>query len=145
MDHIAPSLLLITHVKRSIEVGSSARTGVLSFVRVERSGFAKDVSKWISLCDQGLETTQMLRKQRSQYRRSLLELLERGLRGESIYVYLCQLEQETIEACDDEISRKLSKLPFLLLGPLLLMQFPAFLLLLFGPLLQNFFHSLGGG
>jgi hypothetical protein len=115
------------------------------FVRSERSGYAKDVSKWISLCDQGLDTTQALQKQRSRYRRSLLELLERGLRGESIYVYLCQLEQETIEACQDEISRKLSKLPFLLLGPLLLMQFPAFLLLLFGPLLQNFFHSLGGG
>lgn len=145
MDHIAPSLQLITYVKRSIEIGSSARSGILSFIRVERSLFAKDVSKWISLYDQGLETTQILQKQRSQYRRSLFELLERGLRGESIYVYLSQLEQETIDACQDEISRKLSKLPFLLLGPLLLMQFPAFLLLLFGPLLQNFFHSLGGG
>jgi hypothetical protein len=145
MDYIAPSLQLIAYVKRSIEAGSSARSGVLLFIRSERSNFTKDVLKWISLCDQGLETTQILQKQRSLYRRSLLELLERGLRGESIYVYLCQLEQETIEACQDEISRKLSKLPFLLLGPLLLLQFPAFLLLLFGPLLQNFFHSLGGG
>lgn len=145
MDHIAPPLQLVAYIKRSVEVGSSVRSGVLAFIHTERSCFAKDVSKWISLTDQGLETTQILQKQRSQYRRSVLELLERGLRGESIYVYLCQLEQEIIEACQDEISRKLSKLPFLLLGPLLLMQFPAFLLLLFGPLLENFFHSLGAG
>jgi len=145
MDHIAPPLQLVANIKRSVEVGSSIRSGVLSFIQAENSHFAKDVSKWISLNDQGLDTAIILQKQRSQYRRSLLELLERGLRGESIYVYLCQLEQEIIEACQDEISRKLSKLPFLLLGPLLLMQFPAFLLLLFGPLLENFFHSLGGG
>ncbi len=145
MEYIAPSLQLISYVKRSIEVGSSVRSGIRSFVREDRSRFARDVTKWITLFDQGLEATEILQKQRSQYRRSLLDLLERGLRGESIYVFLCQLEQETIEACHDEISRKLSKLPFFLLGPLLLMQFPAFLLLLFGPLLQNFFHSLGGG
>lgn len=145
MDHIAPPLLLVAHVKRSIEVGSSLRSGVFAFIHRSRSDFSKDVSKWISLRDQGLESSLVLEKQRSQYRRSVLELLERGLRGESIYGYLCQLEQEIMEACEDEISRKLSKLPFLLLGPLLLMQFPAFLLLLFGPLLENFFHSLGGG
>jgi hypothetical protein len=145
MDHIAPPLQLVANIKRSVEVGSSIRSGILAFIQSENSNFAKDVSKWISLNDQGLDTAIILQKQRSQYRRSLLELLERGLRGESIYVYLCQLEQEIIDACQDEISRKLSKLPFLLLGPLLLMQFPAFLLLLFGPLLENFFHSLGGG
>jgi hypothetical protein len=145
MDHIAPPLQLIAEVKRSIESGASVRSGVLSFIQVSRSDFAKDVSKWISWRDQGLETQSIAQNQRSQYRRGLLELLERGLRGESIYTYLIQLELETIEACEDEISRKVSKLPFLLLVPLLLMQFPAFLMLLFGPLLENFFHSLGGG
>lgn len=144
MEHVAPSLQLILHVKRAIEIGGSVRSGVLNFIAIERSDFAKDVSKWISFLDQGLEIESLLQKQRSQFRRSLLELLARGLRGESIYLYLCQLEQETIEACQDEIGRKLTKLPFMLLAPLLLMQFPAFLLLLFGPLLENFFHSLGG-
>lgn len=145
MDHIAPPLQLIAYVKRSIETGQSVRSGVLGFVRGERTTFAKDVSKWLASLDQGLSTASLLSAHSSQYRRSLLELLERGLRGESIYVYICQLEQETIEACQDEINRKLAKLPFLLLCPLLLLQFPAFLMLLFGPLLDNFFHSFGGG
>lgn len=145
MDHVAPPLQLVAHIKRSIEVGQSPRSGILAFVQAERSAFAKEVATWVSLLDQGLDTQLILQRQKSRYRRGVLELAERGLRGESIYTYLCQIEQEIIEACEDEISRKLSKLPFLLLGPLLLMQFPAFLLLLFGPLLENFFHSLGGG
>lgn len=145
MVHIAPPLQLISAVKRAIEAGQSARSGVLAYVYLDQSSFSKDVSKWLAHLDQGVSTTRLLQKQSSQYRKSLLALLERGIRGESIYTFLCQLEQETIEACQDEINRKLSKLPFILLGPLLLLQFPAFLLLLFGPLLDNFFHSLGGG
>ncbi len=145
MDHVAPPLQLIAYVKRSIESGQSVRSGVLGFVRSERSDFAKNVSKWLGCLDQGLSTSFLISAQRSQYRRGLLELLERGMRGESVYVYLCQLEQETIEACQDEIDRKLAKLPFLLLAPLLLLQFPAFLILLFGPLLDNFLHSFGAG
>jgi hypothetical protein len=145
MEHIAPPLQLIAEVKRSIESGASVRSGILAYIQVSRSDFSKDVSKWISRQDQGLDSQGLVQGQRSQYRRSLLELLERGLRGESIYNYILQLEMETVEACEDEIVRKVTKLPFLLLVPLLLMQFPAFLMLLFGPLLQNFFHSLGSG
>jgi hypothetical protein len=145
MEHIAPPLQLILNVKRAIESGASVRSGILAFVQLDRSDLSKDVSKWVSLLDQGLDTRSIVHQQRSQYRRTLLELLERAMHGESVHTFLCQLEVETIEACQDEISRKLSKLPFLLLAPLLLLQFPAFLMLLFGPLLQNFFHSLGAG
>lgn len=145
MDYIAPPLQLIAHVKRGIEAGNSVRSGIQAYLRSDRSDFAIVTAQWLSLRDQGIEASRIFQSQKSQYRRSLLELLERGLCGEGIYVYLCQLEVETMEACQDEISRKLSKLPFLLMGPLLLLQFPAFLLLLFGPLLDNFFHSLGAG
>lgn len=145
MEYIAPPLKLITEVKRAIESGTSVRCGVLAYVQNSREDFSRDVSKWISCRDQGLSYQLIIQNQASQYRRSLLELLERGMRGESIYSHLLQLEIETIEACEDEIERKVTKLPFLLLVPLLLMQFPAFLMLLFGPLLENFFHSLGGG
>lgn len=145
MEHIAPPLQLILSVKRAIESGSSVRSGIIAFVQADRSEFSKDVSKWVSLMDQGLETAIVVQRQRSQYRRSLLLLLERAMHGESVHLFLCQLEIETIDACHDEIARKLAQLPFWLLGPLLLLQFPAFLMLLFGPLLHNFFHSLGGG
>lgn len=143
MVYIAPPLQLVLHVKRAIERGHSVRQGVLSYLQAERNELSQDVSKWISLCDQGLETAPLLRSQKSLYRRTLLELLERGLRGEAIYSHLGQLEAEIMEACQDEIARKVAKLPFTLLVPLLLMQFPAFLMLLFGPILENFFHSFG--
>ncbi len=145
MEYLAPPLQLITEIKRAIESGASVRSGVLVYIQNSTSEFSRDVSKWISWQDRGLDVSSLVQGQKSRYRRSLLELLGRGLQGEGIYSYLLMLEVETIEACDDEISRKITKLPFLLLVPLLLMQFPAFLLLLFGPLLENFFHSLGSG
>lgn len=145
MEGLAPPLQLLWEVKRAMERGQSVKQGVLGFVRGGDGEFSAQVAQWLALLQQGQETRACLEGVSSLHRRTLLQVLERGLRGESIYSTLQQLESEIIEACEDEISRKVARLPFLLLGPLLLFQFPAFLLLLFGPLLQNFFHSLGGG
>ncbi|MNL37018.1 hypothetical protein D3C87_1591390 [compost metagenome] len=145
MECVAPPLALLLAVKRSLEKGHPAKHGVLNYLKKEEGPFPQFVSKWLAHLQQGQATQELLRQEKSIHRRVLLQLLERGMRGESIYLPLTQLEDEIIEACQHELSQKLAKLPFLLLIPLLLFQFPAFLLLLFGPLLQNFFHSLGGG
>ncbi len=145
MENIAPPLKLLLSVKRQIEKNQPVRIGVLLYLQTETSDFSVSVAQWYSLFQQGKSTHTVLKLMTSMYRRVLLQVLERGLRGESVYQLLCQLENEITEACHDEISNKLAKLPFILLIPLLLMQFPAILMLLFGPLLQNFFHSFGSG
>lgn len=145
MDGLAPPLRLLWEVKRAMERGQSVKQGILGFVRGGNDEFSAQVVQWMALFQQGQETRGCLEGISSQYRRILLQVLERGLRGESIYNMLQQLEVEIVEACEDEISMKVARLPIFLLVPLLLFQFPAFLLLLFGPLVQNFFHSLGGG
>jgi hypothetical protein len=145
MECVAPPLALLLAVKRSLEKGQPTKSGILNYLKKEAGDFPQFVSKWLAHLQQGQSTHELLRQNISLHRRVLLQLLERGLRGESIYNPLCQLEVEIIEACEHELSQKLARLPLLLLIPLLLFQFPAFLLLLFGPLLQNFFHSLGGG
>lgn len=144
MEAIAPPLKLVLILRRSLEKNQSLRQGLQNYLRRHRDDYAVDVSRWYSLLQQGQDTQETLGKL-SPHRRVLLQTLERGLRGESIYPLLCQLEGEIIEAAQDEIAVKLARLPMLLLIPLLLLQFPAILMLLFGPLLQNFFHSLGGG
>ena len=145
MECVAPPLALLLAVKRSIEKGQPAKNGILNYLKKEEGEFPQLVSKWLAHLQQGQVTHELLRAEKSIHRRVLLQLLERALRGESIYTPLSQLEDEIIEACNHELAQKLARLPFLLLIPLLLFQFPAFLLLLFGPLIQNFFHSLGGG
>ena len=145
MESVAPPLSLLLMVKRSLEKGQPAKMGVLHYLKKEEGPFPQLVSKWLAHLQQGQATHELLRSEESMHRRVLLQLLERGMRGEAIYTPLSQLEDEIIEACNHELAQKLAKLPFLLLIPLLLLQFPAFLMLLFGPLIQNFFHSLGGG
>lgn len=145
MEGVAPPLALLLAIKRSLEKGQSVRAGLNYYLHREKNDFALVVVQWMGLLQQGHSTRKLLLSVKSLHRQVLLELLERGLSGEPIYQALLQLETEIIEACQDEMNETLARLPFILLVPLLLFQFPAFLMLLFGPLLQNFFHSLGGG
>jgi hypothetical protein len=145
MEGVAPPLSLLLCVKRSLEKGQPTKTGVLNYLKRYQGEYPEQVGRWLALLQQGKDTHGLIKEISSPHRQVILQLLERGLRGEAIYNVVVSLEDELIEACQEEISTKLARLPFLLLIPLLLFQFPAFLLLLFGPLLQNFFHSLGGG
>ena len=145
MESLAPPLKLLMCVRRAMEKGQSVRQGVLAYLKSPDLEFSADVSLWISLLQQGKETKACLARLSSAHRRVLLQTLERGLKGESIQSALLSLEEELVSACQREIDEKIARLPFILLVPLLLFQFPAFLMLLFGPLLKNFLHSLGGG
>ncbi|MFS4458828.1 hypothetical protein [Bdellovibrio sp. HCB2-146] len=145
MESVAPPLALLLCVKRAIEKGQPVRVGILYYLKRHEGDFPEFVMRWMGLLQQGQDATTYLETEKSMHRRILIQLLERGLRGEAIYPTLLQLESEIIEACQDELGTKLARLPFILLIPLLLFQFPAFLMLLFGPLLKNFFHSFGGG
>ncbi len=141
MEGVAPPLELLLCVKRSMEKGQSIKTGILDYVKRSPDNFATSVARWLSLLQQGQDPRAVVQSLTSVHRKTLLHILERGLKGESIHAILLQLEEEMVEACHEEITNKLAKLPFIMLIPLLLFQFPAFLMLLFGPLLQNFFHS----
>lgn len=145
MESVAPPLVLLLSVKRAIEKGDSVKSGVLSYIRKESGEFPALVTRWLSILQQGQDSRPLIAAIPSLYRQTLLNVLERGLRGEAIYGLLNQMEEEIILACEDEISSRIARLPFLLMVPLFFFQFPAFLALLFGPLLKNFFHSLGSG
>ncbi len=145
MENIAPPLALLLCVKRAIEKGQPVKSGLFQYIRRYEGEFPELIVKWLGLLQQGQDANALLMSQPSLHRRVLLQLMQRGLQGEAVFVALSQLEVEIIEACHDELGTKLARLPFIMLIPLLLFQFPAFLMLLFGPLLQNFFHSFGGG
>lgn len=145
MESVAPPLELLLSVKRTLEKGQPAKNGVHTYLKRHRGDFVLIVGQWLALLQQGKDTQPLISSLSSQHRQVLLQLLERGMKGEGIYNLLLTLEEEILEACHEELTNKLARLPFILLIPLLLFQFPAFLLLLFGPLLNNFFHSFGGG
>jgi hypothetical protein len=144
MEGLAPPLALLLAVKRTLEKGHPTKQGIHLYLKRHQGEFVAVVTLWLALIQQGKETQGLISGISSQHRQVLLQVLERGLRGEAIYNVVLTLEEEILEACHEELTNKLARLPFILLIPLLLFQFPAFLLILFGPLLQNFFHSLAG-
>ncbi|AHI07295.1 hypothetical protein BDW_13975 [Bdellovibrio bacteriovorus W] len=145
MEGLAPPLELLMGVKRGIEQGRSIKMGIVEYIKHNEGEFSTSVLTWLAFLEQGRSPDELVKSFKSPYRRALLTVLEKGLQGESVYNTLMQLEEEIVEACGEEINDKLARLPFILMIPLLLFQFPAFLALLFGPLMNNLFHSLGSG
>ena len=91
--------------------------------------------------DQRQETGKIL-SSLSPCRRTLLILLEKGLNGMPILSHLEDLEAEIIHSCEAEIEEHIQKLPLLLMIPIFFFLFPAYLILLFGPLLQSIVSQL---
>lgn len=143
MESLAPPLDLVLWIKYDLEKGLSVKFSLQNYIKKADGQFQVVLMTWLSLYEQGKPTDIVKNAQSSQIRRSLIEVLERGLKGEPILKTLELLEQEIIMACEAEIDEKVQKLPFLLLIPLLLFQLPAFLLLLFGPLLSMLLSSFG--
>ena len=142
MEDLAPPLILILYIKRSMESGKSVNEGLRNYLHEVKDEFSPVVLQWFGAVEKESDYEELLMGIKSQYRKALLRLLFRGLKRESIYNALLNLEQETIQACQLEIDEKLTKLPYVLMIPVLFFQFPALLLLILGPLIQNFIESL---
>lgn len=135
MEDIAPLLQFVIQIRLKMEQGESLRTAIKCFVQEHQTDFHPQL---LQLLAQGEVKTQIS----SPLRSTLYALLARGLAGESILPALSSLEREIKENCEDQIQKFVGALPIRLLIPLLLFQFPAFLILLLGPLVSNLVDSL---
>ncbi len=142
MEGLNPGLNLLLRCRRAIENGKPLSLAVREYIQNEKGEFSLEILRWYSLYEQGQSCEPLLKRIKSPYRRQLLEVLERGLKKESIGHILAVLEVEVQEACEQEIQNTLTDLPYLVMLPLLLFQFPAFLLLLLGPFLLQMLDRL---
>ena len=143
MESLAPSFEFVMFLKQGMHSGQSLRMALLEYVGQRINCPTRNsISIWLIQYDQGIETEKLLEKIASPSLRQLLELLEIGLQGHPIYPHLCELEKEIHFACQNQIEKDLAALPFKALVPLLLFMFPAYLLMLFGPLVSSFIQEL---
>ncbi len=137
MEFIAPPLHFITYLLRALETTQSLENTLRMYLQNESNDICPQLklfyTRWQA---KSLDELNFI-PQEKHYRRAIFDLLIMGLKGRTIYPMLKSLEEEMIIACEQEIHMQAAKLPFLLLLPLLLLQTPAFLLLLFGPILQQ--------
>jgi tight adherence protein C len=141
MENISPTLLLLLDVRAALENGTSTRTGVLQFLKHRRVHFSEATSAWLLKLDQGQEVQSLLDRLHP-CRRALLILLEKGIKGIPILPQLIELETEIIRSCEAELDEQIQKLPIKLLLPVLFLMFPAYLLLLLGPILVSILSQI---
>ncbi len=73
---------------------------------------------------------------------SYFEILKEGLRGVPILEKLRDFEGEISESLELELQKAHNKLPYMLMIPLMLFIFPAFLVLILGPILKTVAGSM---
>jgi hypothetical protein len=141
MESLNPTLKLIWQVKKSLEKGSSVRAGIKTYLQNETDPWKKVLSLWQMRLEQGLSMEDLVQSQKSPYRKQLLLILEKGLRGEAILPILSQLEKETQEKVEMDLEEYTAKVPYILLVPLCLFLFPACLILMLGPFILQLMQS----
>ncbi len=135
MEDLSTTLVLIWDVLRAIEGGYSVMSGVQVFNNRHLPHHLSDeINKVIRDTPPGQPNFKNCRGVTLQ-QRHLLELIQLGNRGESVYEVLKSLESELILSCEDEINRHLALLPFKMMLPLLGLIMPALMIVLIAPLI----------
>lgn len=144
MEGLAPALKCLIEIQSGMKNGETIRGGLMRFLQLSPSSdeFTVGLRRFLFAWDQGQDWQEQIRRLSSPQRRALAELITVGLSGQPILPHLEELRIEMISACEIEVKRHLELLPLKMLAPLLLLQFPAFLTLLFGPLLNRFLMEL---
>lgn len=142
MEDISPTLLLLWEIKRALEKSQSIHVGIESFLKkAPQLPFSNQVEAWwkcqTTRIDKGKDSRELQHEYSiSLTRKYLLEILEQGLRGQSILETLKSYEKELIQSCEDEIQSHIAKLPLVLMIPLMGLIFPALMILLIGPIMS---------
>ena len=145
MDRVTPPLVgAIQSLRWMISAGRAPKDAVRTYLDENADELAHGYRELWVWRSRGLARPAAVPKVvRGVYRRTLWDLIERGLAGEPILNALAALEDEVDRAARAELDLHLAALPFKLLIPLLMFQFPAYLLLLLGPALNELTRSLG--
>lgn len=139
MAHIVPSISFIQDLKTNIEQGVSLQQSIQQLVNKPENTFTLKISLWFSYFQKSDRNPVVFP---TQYQKSLVEILEQGLNGAPVYEHLGMLEQEMCREFERQWKSYLESLPLKLSLPLLLFFFPAYVILLFGPLLVQFLSGV---
>ena len=141
MENLVSCLKWTLRLRLALECGDSVRVAI-GRVRTE-SSFDSKIKDFVFCFDQKGELNRFL-EPFGAYERAFFDLVLSGLAGNKIYERIVEFENELKQKCLDEIQKEIDLLPFKIMVPVLLFQFPAYLLLILGPILQQFLEKIGG-
>lgn len=141
MEFLAPPLVATMHIRLQINNGSSLRMALRDYLMTHNDPFTKDLQSWLGSEE---ETNPKVARACSHLQQQLFNVLRRGLAGEPISDQLKLLEDEMLAVSREDINAHIERLPALMLIPMILFQFPSFMLILIGPIFSQLFQTLGG-
>jgi hypothetical protein len=142
-DLTPPVLAAVRAVLWRISSGKSMNEAMRLYFETANSPFSHQLREWWALKNQGRAAENQSVAFKSYYQKAFVHLIERGCEGQPTLDPLRALEDELEKAAASELDLFVSVLPFKVLIPMLLFQFPAYLLLLLGPVLRELSHELG--
>ena len=140
MENINPTLILVLELRRGIEAGDTVKAVLTNYLKNQKCEFRQAILRWYT----ALQNRSEIRLDpllQSPARKTLLLIIERGLKGEPILKTLEQLEFEIRESCYAELEEIVAKMPFKVLVPLLLLIFPSVMYLMLAPILSALLTS----
>ena len=139
MVHIVPSLSLIKKFRYLLQSGKSASLSLKLAIEDENTEFSRKINLWF-MQYRAEGCSEIAFKPHGQ--KFFVEILSRALDGAPVLQILDQLENEMEQEFERQWKAWLESLPYKLSIPLLLFFFPAYGVLLFGPLLTQFLYEV---
>ncbi len=145
MDDIAPPLKCILYIEKALSEGKSLQTGLKKYIASgklssHKEDFSYEVQELLQTFLMDKSPSEL--KSKTIYRSALKDLLWSGLKGQSIYKELQGLKEEITRASYADIKTFIDSIALKSTIPLLCLQFPAFLMLLMGPVLTQILEFL---
>ncbi|MDZ4662835.1 MAG: hypothetical protein SGJ18_14580 [Pseudomonadota bacterium] len=137
MVDINPLFKLISELRMQMESGLSTKSALELYLQKNEGEFCGLVRQWFIGLQHQSDNSRIIDNCTSPYRKVFFQILESGFKGQMIYDPLCQLEEEVNYACEQELELALQRLPFKLMVPMLILLFPAYLILLIGPIIKQ--------
>ncbi len=145
MVSINSTYILACELEFALRKGVSMRSALKSFRTHRYLGNDLRLIQSLIQLQQNFEagmTSDSLLQIQTVYRRQLFELIELSLSGQPILSHLTQIKNEIRRQCDLDLEAHTTLLPLKILAPLLLLQFPALLIVIIGPWLKVFLKEL---
>ena len=142
MEDLAPPLKFVLALRVGLESGNSVSSTIQRYTKAHRDDFSQALERMLFDRNRGIENPDWINSMPRVYRRAIVRLIIRGLHGQPILTEVAAVEAELVAACDIDSESTLQRLPVITLILLLLIQFPAFLILLIGPLLGQLIKGL---
>lgn len=126
-----------------LSAGQSARLAVQKYMKRADNAFVQRMYRWFVLQQNGRALDFYTKEERMYpYQKSLFYLLDRSFQGQSIIHPLEELIKEGEILSRMQLDDHIAKMPYKLMIPLLLLQFPALLLLLLGPIVLHLISEI---